>query len=75
MNYKYILVFADQATCYSWVYLLRDRSAASVEQSIEDWLPKVQSQVGSPTVKYILADVDKEYLNCVAEFLKEHGIQ
>ena len=74
MNYKYILVFVDEATCYSWIYLLKDRSVQSVKQSIEDWLPKVQNQVDA-NVKFILMDGGKEYLNCVAEYLTNQGIQ
>ena len=74
LNYKYILVFVDEATRYSWIYLLKDHSAASVKQSIEEWLPLVQNQAEA-NVKFILTDGGKEYLNCVAEYLTNKGIQ
>ena len=74
LNYKYILIFVDEATCYSWIYLLKDRSAASVRQSIEEWLPRVQTQANA-NIKFILTNGGKEYLSCVAEYLTNHGIQ
>jgi len=73
----YFIVFVDEATHYTWVYIIPNKSSSTVLEILKLWLPLVERQAGTSLIN-IRTDGGGEYkgetLHTVTPFLAERGI-
>jgi len=73
----YFIVFVDEATYYTWVYIIPNKSSSTVLEILKLWLPLVERQAGTSLIN-IRTDGGGEYkgetLHTVTPFLAERGI-
>jgi hypothetical protein len=74
---KYFITFIDELTRYCWIYLLPDKSSATILRILQIWSALVQNQSGTE-VQHLRTDQGSEYtgetLKTVTTFLQDKGI-
>jgi len=71
---KYVLTIRDEATGYTWVYLLPNKKAKSVISVLKLWIPNVERQSGNK-LKIIRTDDAEEFKAVNEQFLQSLGIE
>jgi transposase InsO family protein len=70
---KYCLVIVDDCSCFTWVFLLQDKS--ETQKVLKKFLKRAQNEF-DVKVKKIRSDNDTEFKNIqVEDFLNEEGIK
>ena len=74
-NARYLLVFVDEATEYSWVYCVPDRSSSTTLKILKEWKPMVENQAGT-TLKVLRTDNAKDFTgqDTITPFLRNSGV-
>jgi len=72
-NGKYALDIRDEATSYTWTYIVPDRSAETIITILKTWKPMVENQAGT-TLKIIRTDDAKEFKSVHRQYLKQFGV-
>jgi len=70
---KYALNLRDQATGYTWVYVVPDKSAETIIKALKQWKPMVENQAGT-TLKVIRTDDAKEFKSVYTQYLQQFGV-
>jgi transposase InsO family protein len=74
---KYFITFTDELTRYCWIYLIPDKSSATILRILQVWSALVQNQSGT-RIQYLRTDQGSEYtgetLKTVTTFLEDNGI-
>jgi hypothetical protein len=65
-NAKYVLIFLDLATSYSWVYTISDKLSNTVLKCFKQWLAIAERQSGYK-LKFFHTDGGKEYTGKTAK--------
>jgi hypothetical protein len=76
-NAKYFITFVDELTRYCWIYLIPDKSSATILRILQVWSALVQNQSGT-MIQYLRTDQGTEYtgeiLKTVTTFLEDNGV-
>ena len=75
-NALYALAIIDEATGYSWIYCVPDKSSTTTLNVLKRWKPMVENQSGGNTLKFMLTDQAKEFtgINTLIPYLESCGI-
>lgn len=71
---KYFAVFVDDYSRYTWVYLLKQKDAASIAAIFSEWISFAQNECGY-NVKTLRTDGGGEYQKELGSILLSRGIQ
>ena len=71
---KYVLTFIDQATRYSWIYLLPSKHSNLIVEKFKAWQSIVEKN-SNTKVKILRTNQGKEYTAAMTKYLRNQGIK
>jgi hypothetical protein len=70
---KYALNLRDEATSYTWTYIVPDKTAKSIIEVLKVWKPMVENQAGT-NLQIIRTDDAEEFKSAHAQYLQQFGV-